>query len=249
MDASKKFNEDLNRFGSLLYRLFEDEELFKSDPKSTEEFEELRDEIFDYLLWYPGSMVFVSSQSEKERNEFILKVLHDIMEPNDIFTDIASGGYSGYLALTIGELTDKLKELKPTFITIEPKDEKVMNYFQEAMKSWLYGIHIGALIICQAVIEDILKDRLQDIDDSMVYEYGPKDKPKKVWQTSYKDMLNNALSVGLINEKQYNSMDNIRRKRNKATHRLYTYSDKQVYKVIMDTKEVVQDLLSQKDQN
>jgi len=143
----------------------------------------------------------------------------------------------------LGDFSERVKMLNPTFISINSETTEFSNYFEEAMKACLYGLSNAALIICFAVIEDLLKDRLCQKDVSYVYELKDPENPQGVKQVSYDRLIMSALNEEIIDRSEKNELFRIKKLRNDSIHRLETVTDSQVYDAIIETKKIVEKLL------
>lgn len=235
--------DKIDRLGDLFADMLSDTDVFNVSPDKKEETEKLIEDIVDYLVWFPGALFFDENHDRHKRNEAVIELLWKIVDSDEIFDELLSGGYSGLLANMLGDFSERVKMLKPTFISINPETIEFSNYFEEAMKAWLYGLSNAALIICFALIEDLLKDRLCQVDVDYVYELKDPNNPKGVKQVSYDRLIMSALKEGIIDRSEKNTLFRIKKLRNDSIHRLETVTDSQVYEAIIETKQIVEKLL------
>lgn len=235
--------DKIDRLGDLFADMLSDPEMFDVKPDKKDETDKLIADIVDYLVWFPGALFFDENQARHKRNETVIEFLWKIVDSDEIFDELLSGGYSGLLANILGDFSERVKMLKPTFISINPETTEFSSYFEEAMKAWLYGLSNAALIICFAVIEDLLKDRLCQVDIEYVYELKDPNNPKGVKRVSYDRIIMAAMDEGLINKKEKNILFNIKKLRNNSIHNLTSVSDSEVYDAIIHTKRIVEKLL------
>lgn len=235
--------EKIDRLGDLFADMLSNPEMFDVSQDKKEETDKLIADIVDYLVWFPGALFFDGNHARLKRNEAVIEFLWIIVDSDEIFDELLSGGYSGLLANMLGDISERVKMLKPTFISINPETTEFSNYFEEAMKAWLYGLSNAALIICFAVIEDLLKDRLCQVDIDYVYEFKDPNNPKGVKQVSYDSIIKAAMEEDLINKKEKNILFKIKKLRNNSMHSLASVSDSEVYDAIIHTKRIVEKLL------
>jgi|GEM_PF-7021362 hypothetical protein len=235
--------EKINRLGELFADMISNPEVFNISSNKAEETNELIKEIVDYLVWFPGALFYDSDHTRLKRNEAVIKMLWLVVDSDEIFDELLSGGYSGLLANMLGDFSNRVRMLKPTFISIKPETTEFSQYFQEAMKAWLFGLSNSALIICFAVIEDLLKDRLCQVNIDYVYELKDPSNPKGVKQVSYNRIIMKAMDEGLITKQEKNNLLKIKKLRNNSIHSLTPISDSDVYEAIIHTKCIVEKLL------
>jgi len=239
----KRIVDKIDRLGDLFADMLSDPDVFDVSAEKKEETNKLIEDIVDYLVWYPGALFYDENHARHKRNEVVIDLLWKIVDSDQIIDELFSGGYSGLLANMLGDFSERVKMLKPTFISVNPETTEFSSYYEEAMKAWLYGLSNAAIIICFAVIEDLLKDRLCQVDIEYVYELKDPNNPKGVKQLSYDRIIMAAMGEGLINKKEKNILFNIKKLRNNSIHSLTSVSDSEVYDAILQTKRIVEKLL------
>ncbi len=233
----------IDRLGDLFVDMMTDQELFQLSDEKKDETNSLMTEIIDYLIWFPGRLFFDENKSRQKRNKVVIDFLWITLEPNDIFDELLSGGYTGLLSNMLDDFSKRVKMLKPTFISVNPESNEFSNYFDEAMKAWLYGLPNASLIICFSLLENLLKDKLCQKDCTYVYELKDPSNPKGVKQVSYDRIIMSSLNEGIINKNEKNILFQIRKLRNNSIHELNSVTDSEVYDAIIQTKDIVERLL------
>lgn len=236
----------LNKIDRLSY-LFADLAIepntFSLYPDKKAETEELMTEITDFMVENPGKLFFHEDSERLKKYEIVVDVLWETFNSDQIFDKLHDSGYSSLLSDMMLSFSSRVKMLKPTFISVKPDSTEFSMYFEEAMKAWLYGVPNASLFICFSVIEEVLKDRLCQINVDYVYELKDSYNPKGVWRVSFNRIIMAAKSEGLINFQEKNILFDIKKKRNDSIHNLAPVSDEEVYEAIMQTKKIVEKLL------
>lgn len=233
----------LDRLSNLFADYVIEPNTFTLYPEKKTETEELMIQITDFLVENPGKLFFHEDSESLKRYETVVDLLWNTFDSDEIFDKLHDSGYSGLLSDMMLSYSRRVKMLKPTFISVKPDSTEFSMYFEEAMKAWLYGVPNAALFICFTVVEDVLKDRLRQINVDYVYELKDSYNPKGVWRVSFDRIIMAAKNEGLINYQEKNILFDIKKKRNNSIHDLAPVSDEEVYDAIMQTKKIVEKLL------
>ena len=233
----------LDRLGELFVDMLIEPNTLSLYPDKQAETGELMTEISDYLVEYPGKLFYHEDPERLKKYKFVVDVLWETFDSDQIFDKLHDSGYSSLLSDMMLSFSSRVRMLKPTFISVKPDSTEFSMYFEEAMKAWLYGVPNAALFICFTVIEDVLKDRLCQLNVDYVYELKDPDNPKGVRTISFDRIIMAAKTEGLINNREKNILFDIKKMRNDSIHNLAPVSDKEVYDAIMNIKKIVEKLL------
>jgi hypothetical protein len=204
------------------------------------EFNSLWKSIVEDLMWSPGTLIHIEDETERKAAQIIIDLIWKTKDVDEIFDEMTSGGYSGLLVNIIGDYIDRAKMLKPTLISINTQEIEFNRYFEEAMKAWLHGLNSSSLILCGSIIEDIIKTQLYNIDPNLALDVERKGKRnKKLFK-----LIDTAFSHHIIDNEGKETAHRIRILRNDAVHKLKTVSEKQTYRAILDTKELIEKILT-----
>ena len=206
---------------------------FNVPENMKEEFENLWESIEEDLMWYPGTLIYLKDKSELKTAQVVIDAIWSGLDRDEIFDEMTGGGYAGLLVDIIGDYADRVKMLKPTFISINPKKSDFQIYFQEAMRAWLFGLNNSSLILCCSIIENTLTEELHKINIDLV-KTCPLEK-----------LIDNAAKERLITFEEKNTAHEIRKLRNNSIHELHSISSKQTYDALINTKNLVEKLLSE----
>lgn len=217
---------------------------FNMNSDQEKEFNSLWESVVEELVWSPGTLIYISDKTERKAAQTIIHMIWETMESNEIFDEITSGGYSGLLVNIIGDYIDRAKMLRPTLISINPQNTEFSRYFEEAMKAWLYGLYSSSLILCCSIIEDILKTELSNITPNLALDFN-RENQRLIGVKNKKliILINSAYEHQIIDKTEKSIAHEIRILRNDAIHSLEKITEKQTFKAILDTKELVEKIL------
>ena len=205
-------------------------------------FETLWKEIIEELVWNPGRLVYIEDRSELERARVAIEFLINSIESEEIFDEMIGGDYTSLLVNIMGEYSDRIKLLRPTFISTNKIDREFVVYFSEAMQSWLLGLTAAPLIIVCSLLENILKTHLEEIDSTLVYDSHD----GKGMRTKCLDkLIQNAKDVELLSPELANKAFKIKNLRNTTVHNLRVIHDEESYQAIIDIKDIVEYILNE----
>lgn len=208
------------------------------------EFEELWKDIKEDLIWSPGTLIYFEDSIELEKAKAMIDLIYKTFDSEQIFDEILTWTSLG--VNIIGNYADRIEMLKPTFISINPQNFTSLKiYFEEAMKAWLFGLNNSSLILCCSILEDIVKEELYKIDKELVFDLDKNENGFIIGVKNFpfEKLINKAYDKGLITLNEKIKAHEIRELRNDAIHGLQSISDEQAYDVIMDTKNIIENLL------
>lgn len=209
-------------------------------------FNQLWNSIIEDLMWEPGKLIYINDPEKISAYETVIDIMWHTLDTEEMFNDLTSGGYSGLLVDIVGNYIDRAKVIKPIFISIDPKKEDFNIYFNEAMKSYFYGLNKSALILICSILESTIKMELSKIDNKLVYHLSEKNGKTKVIVHSLKKLINNAAKKNLITFEEQETAHDIRELRNDAVHELLQVSSEQTYNAIINTKNLIESLFGKK---
>lgn len=143
----------------------------------------------------------------------------------------------------VGDYIERVKMIKPTFITVSPTNE-IRTYFQQAMTAWSHGLNTAALILSCSILEAILKQVLCRKDPKLVYETGTGKSFKDFKEKDLEVLIENARLKKILDGSEANKANKIRKSRNAAVHKLKQFSSKETFNAIISTKDLLEKLLS-----
>lgn len=216
---------------------------FNLNVRQKTEFNSLWKSIVEDFMWSPGTLIYIADEAERNSAQVIVDLIWETEDVDEIFDEMTSGGYSGLLVNIIGDYIDRAKKIKPTFISIDTNEIEFKRYFEEAMKAWLHGLSSAALILCGSIIEDIIKKQLYNIDPNLLFDVERKGQKGKTNKKLIK-LIDTAFSHHIIDTKGKNTAHRIRKLRNDAVHELKMVSEDETYRAILDTKQLIEKILT-----
>ncbi len=202
----------------------------------------LFDEVVEDLMWHPGRLIYFQDSKMMELGQSLVNFLWDGTDAGELWDELHSGGFSGLLVNLTGDYCDRAVQLKPTFIAVEPTQE-VRQYFQEAMLAWVHGLDRASLILCWSVIENLLREKLSRQDTKLVYEAGSGKSLGGLKEKSCHEWIRSARRLGWLDDVAVRQADAIKKARREAVHRQSSPLSKEVYQFIMDTKNILEQLM------
>lgn len=202
-----------------------------------EKYKECASKIIWLLLDEPGQLIYFEDTELMNQAISALKIIWDDVDTSELFDEMVS---SGNMVEIIGGYTDRAKLLMPTLID-KKIDDQTSAYFQEAIYSWLFGLNCASLILCCSIIENLLRQKLWNIDLNLVLKKNPKDGDLK--DRDLFELINNAESAGIIDKGTKSKAHKIRIIRKEAVHRLRKINSDESFRAITDTKHIVEKIL------
>ena len=216
--------------------------IFNLTDAEEKEFNSLWKSIVEDLMWSPGTLIYIPDEAERKAAKVFIDMIWKAADADDIFDEMTGGGYSGLLVNIIGDYIDRAKILKPTFISINPENTELYVYFEEAMRSWLFGLNNPALILCCSILESLLKEKLLKISVNHVYDFPDNKTFSSIRPFPIDTLIRNASQTGLLDKQEIDIAFSIKNLRNNAIHKLQNISQQQAYEAIMNTKDLVEKL-------
>lgn len=215
------------------------------DEDETNEFGSLYESIVEDLMWSPGTLIYIADESERRAAQTLIDMIWKTQDTDEIFEEMTSGGYAGLLVNIVGDYIERAKMLRPTLISIDPHDIEFTRYFEEAMKAWLYGLNTSSLILCCSVVEEMIRTQLYSIDPNLALDLEKRGRNVTgVRNKKLKTLIDTAYSHNIIDNGEKAIAHSIRKLRNSAVHNLRKVSDKETYQAILDTKKLVEKILT-----
>lgn len=247
MDNTKStIQEKILQFTELYGKLLKDVDgIYEMSEEDKNIFNKLYEDILTQLLYSPGTLLYFKNPSEQKIAQTVINILYTNLDTDEIFDEITGGGYGGLLVNMVSDYIDRAKLLKPTFISINPQRTEFKYYFEEAMKAWLYGVDSASLILCASIIEDILKSELEKIDIDLAYNLKKRDNQiVGVRSVGLSKLIKNALDKKVFSFEDYKKAEQVIKLRNDVVHELKSSTYKESYNAIINTKTLVENLLS-----
>jgi hypothetical protein len=218
-----------------------------TSQKAIEYFDEVNEyarEIIEELMWNPGTLVYFEDPELMEEAKKAMDNLWENMDYDELSNEMFSGGYSGLMVNIIGNYIEKMKLVKPTFISVKPNNQ-IRSYFQQAMHAWTFGLNVASLVLCCSILESLLKQELLKKDPKLVYDPGKGKSLKDLKDRPLNQLITNAFDKKLIDKDEKSSAFMIKDLRDDAVHKLKEVSSEDTYNSIIKTRELIEKLLSE----
>ncbi len=109
-----------------------------------------------------------------------------------------------------------------------------------AMRSYLYGCNRAAVILCGALLEESLKEKLVKIDENLVYK---RDNGARPTQLPMPVIIDNAISNNVLDAKfEKKAKYTVNKERNNAVHYCKLHNSKEALKIIEATKSIMENI-------
>jgi hypothetical protein len=258
MEESQSLIDRIMRFSYILKdtELDEDDGFpgLKPPEELFNEFRSLLISIQQDLIDDPGKLIYVEDDKKRELLKSVVNIVWLFLDESQLWDENAdvSLNYHEHWMLIKSTYIDRAPKLKPTFISVNPSGTEFKCYYDEAMQAWLYGLDTSALILCCSIIEHTLykdlwyKHQQGGIDLSPLFSLdmdGNKpDVNPRLWK-----MINKAEELGIIDFKEKEKAHQVKDLRNLAVHDLKAIGYKRAYKAILDTKDLIESILSKSE--
>jgi hypothetical protein len=205
--------------------------------------EAVLDEIFKELMWNPGQLIHIQDENKMLRGKSLVDYFWDKRgRADELMERLHDGEFGGLLFQLTGDYVGAVSELRPMFIAVEPTRE-VREYFQEAVRAWLHGVDKGGLILCWSSIEMLLREKLLRQDFELVYKLRKKKDPTSWIERTCRRWIESAEQLRWLDKGTAKKALAIKEARDKAVHRQFAPSSKEVHQFIMDTKTIIDQLM------
>lgn len=208
----------------------------ESVPISSEEkLYDLQAKIIEVLLISSDKPIFISNRKLKDVYDTVFSHLLNREDFDFLYDRLVS---SGLLADITGDYLDRFLNLKP-FLLFSTLPENVNILLSDAIRSYLYSCNRAAVILCGALLEEILTTELEKIDPGLVYKSDNGDRPH---QLPMPVIIQNAIDYKLIDNKLKKYAKHINTERNDAVHNCKYSNDAITLKIIEKTKKVMENI-------
>lgn len=201
-----------------------------------EKLHDIQADIVERLLFDADSPIFVSNKNLKD---IFNKVIPHILNPDDRQFLHERLDNSGKSVAIICDYLDRFLNLKPLLL-ISNLPMNVNALLSDAIHSYLYGCNRAAVILCGALLEESLKEKLCKIDESLVYK---RDNGNRPTQLSMPTIIDNAIVKDILAAKlEKKAKYTVNKERNNAVHHCKLHNSKETLKIIEAAKEIMENI-------
>jgi hypothetical protein len=194
-----------------------------------EKLNDIQAEIIEILLSEADKPIFVS---DKKLKDIFNQIIPHLFSREDYQFLYDKFDESGEAVDIVGNYLDRFLTLKP-FLLISNLPENVNILLSDAIRAYLYGCNRAAVILCGALLEESLKEKLTKIDESLVYKRDNGDRP---FQLPMPTIIDNAISNNILEANLRKKAKDINRERNNAIHHCKLHNSNETLKIIEAAK-------------
>jgi hypothetical protein len=199
-----------------------------------EQLHNIQAEIIERLLFNADKPIFVS---HKKLKDIFNKIIPHLLKVDRQFLYERLDG-SGKSVEIVCEYLDRFLNLKP-FLLISKLPKNVNILLSDAIRSYLHGCNRAAVILCGALLEEILTTELEKIDQNLVYKNENGDGH---YQLKMPVIIQNAVNKNLMDKKFKKYAKHVNTERNDAVHKCKFHNDDDTLKIIEKTKSVMENI-------
>lgn len=200
-----------------------------------ERLHDLQAEIIEVFLFASDKPIFISDRKLKDIFDVVSSHLLNRKDFQFLYERLDSSGKS--IDITWNYL-DRFLKLRPFFLFSNlPQNVNIL--LSDAIRSYLYNCNRAAVILCGALLEEILTAELEKIDPNLVYKVDSGDGPH---QLKMPVIIQNAIDNGLMDKKLKKDAKHVNIERNDAVHNCKLHNDNITLKIIEKTKKVMENI-------
>src|SRR5690554_6099656 len=164
----KSINERLDELVKVFVELLSPEGM---NSFTKDEANELISSIRAYLIDYPGELIYEQNMDAVNRRMTAIDFLWKMYDDDHHYDEMFFGDNVDYITNYASAYIKRARMIRPLFVTTKKHVGKEFEfYFKEATKAWLNGCEQAAIIICNSLLEDTLRNKLCHVDINYVYE-------------------------------------------------------------------------------
>ncbi|MBO6586776.1 MAG: hypothetical protein JJ953_11770 [Gracilimonas sp.] len=159
--GTKSINKQLDELADLFVDMFTDQEMIELDEHKKSRVNELMPKIRSYLVENPGELIYEKDTASITRKNTVIDFLWKVYDDEDHYDEIFGGDNTDFITNFVGDYLKRAKMIRPTFVSVKNVTNKEFEaYFQEATEAWLYGCRNAAIILCNSILEDLIRNKL-----------------------------------------------------------------------------------------
>ena len=165
MQTKNIINELLEKFPKFI----ENKQLGNQDSILEKECDSLIEKLISNLVNNPGELIYYPDKSNLKVAQKLTTLIWDTTNSDEIFQNVSLGDDSIFMVNLLGDYSDRIKKLRPSFVTTEPNNTEFEIIYKECMNAWLFGLNNAAIILCCSLIENLLKEKLKEVPKWEIY--------------------------------------------------------------------------------
>lgn len=198
-------------------------------------YHDLQAEIIHKLLRDADRPIFLTGKGLKDVISRIIPLLLDKENKEYLYERMDDTGLSQYVGYAY---VDRFLALKPLMLTSNlPKNVNIL--LSDAIRSYLYGCNRAGVILCGALLEEILTTELEKIDRSLVYK---SENGAGTYQYQMKVIINHSVERNVIDKKMKKDAKYVNKERNDAVHNCKHHNNGETVRIIEKTKRIMENI-------
>ncbi len=208
-------------------------------------------QIVDHLLTKPGGFIVIQDKELRDKAQLKIDQIwrDEIQTDEELWQKVIFGVETdddvldeGIGTLMASEYARRVRRLKPTVISRYLPVE-ISSYLHESIGAWLRGLNCAALILSWTVVENVIKEALLKIDPALVFVQDQNSR-RGFRERRASELISAAVSIRLLSQEDADGAHHIRSLRNSAAHDGKEISEESSLDAIVQTKQLVEQLLS-----
>lgn len=200
-----------------------------------EKLHDIQAQIIELLLFEADKPIFVSDKKLKDVFNEIIPHLLNRKAKQFLYERLDISGKSVDI---VCNYLDRFLNINP-FLLISNLPKNVNILLSDAIRSYLYGCNRAAVILCGALLEEILTTELENINRDLVYKNENGD---GTHQLKMPVIIQNAVNNGIMDKKFKKDAKHVNTERNDAVHNCKLYNDNDTLKIIEKTKRAMENI-------
>lgn len=221
-----KFEEFMGKYGEKVFAEYDRYVLHNennlAEYPALQTFFELRQGMAEFTMWAPGQVIALNDLSKVTRYNNLLESAFKHFDEMAFYLKIMDGEHNELGEEILSYYIENAKNLKPIFIHSKYAQGGFVNFFNEAMRAWVFGLNIAALLLTHSIVEETLRLSLyekfgEEYIDLYVQD-GYDFRPSRRWRMW--DLIQTAKQKQLLDVYEAEFLEEMSRTRNNATHQL-----------------------------
>lgn len=243
----KTINQELDELADLFSDMITDQKMFAVDEDKRARTNELMNSIRTYLIDHPGELIYEQDKASIKRKLAVIDLLWMSYNDDYHYDEIFGGENVDFITNFAGAYLKRAKMIRPTFISVKNVINREFEaYFQEATEAWLYGCSNAAIIICNSMMEDLIRNKLCLINGDYATKLIDGYTLKANKDVTFQNLKVLAQKEKILPKELIKKLSKVQAVRNDAVHNLNRVSDEEAYELIRYTKDIVEYLLNDK---
>ena len=198
-----------------------------------------------YLIDCPGELIYEQNKQTVKARMTAIDLMWKMFDDDEHYEEIFFGDNVDFITNFASDYIKRARMMRPLFISTRKHIGKEFEfYFQEATRAWLHGCDQAVIIICNSLLEELLRAKLCDVDVKYAHKLIDGWSLKSNPDYGMNALKNFAKDEGILPKELIEKLTSIQKVRNDIVHNLNVVTDEEAYTIISDTKTIVEYLLN-----